>query len=733
MLGDGSGELFPSSPAWSTNDHPELNRVTMHATDLIFPVPRQVRIELKQLDLPDRLTLAGEPVPVWLKSRLAQACERTSDAPVRAGGTMVSLHKQIVVVEGVSDPALLEQAYVLRIDDKGAITIAGPTDAALRHGLVTLCLLMEAAGRGAILSPMTITDAPAFRVRGVQLDMAREFFPGTDYLHKVIDRLVDLKANTLWLYIENHVRVDVPGLEDISQKAGLTPDQARAVSAYGRERGIDVVPGTNLLSHMEGWFRLERFAHLADGAMRSYPVLSRPESWELVQKYLDALADAFPSQNFHAGLDELLFVGTNPDAQAALNVQGKPTYYADFALKVIDHLQARGKTVWIWDDMVLGKNVYRKEGFNDAYREALDRIPRDVIMTHWYYWDNADGMHTPIMTRVSESGRPFVVAPASQSFTFTYPVLTSAADNQNHMAECGLKSGAFGYINTHWESRYGSAFESSWPCLGMGLGYAWHGSMRMETALLRMSFTMTGDSDNALGQLLLTLADLTRFIEEDRQLGHCAFRSVLFLEGPHQLWRRLSPNMSQSDWLRARDLLAQAWRQHAKLGGRDPELVAALRMPIDLYELGLNIVEAFDHAWEAYHEASLIERDASQHARFHRLLSDAIGHVSEAASLTRQLQRTFIKLEATGHTPYDSYALGRWVNELNGVCDLILDAAHDKNGLPYFEKLLYLPDAYHVSNLRQLQVQNTFHSRYKGQKWMHLKSETPTTSFSGNA
>lgn len=36
--------------------------------------------------------------------------------------------------------------------------------------------------------------------------------------------------------------------------------------------------------------------------------------------------------------------------------------------------------------MVLGKNAYREEGFKDEYRKALNRIPKDTIMTHWWYF-----------------------------------------------------------------------------------------------------------------------------------------------------------------------------------------------------------------------------------------------------------------------------------------------------------------------------------------------------------
>ena len=84
---------------------------------------------------------------------------------------------------------------------------------------------MEAAGGGVVLSPLKIRDHPLFAVRVVKVDLAREFFPPMAYLKKLVDRAVDLKLNTLWLYLENHFRA--PGLEDLSPKKGMTPAQAR--------------------------------------------------------------------------------------------------------------------------------------------------------------------------------------------------------------------------------------------------------------------------------------------------------------------------------------------------------------------------------------------------------------------------------------------------------------------------------------------------------------------------
>ena len=678
-----------------------------HAAEFVFPPPSFVDLGRGGVILPKRMALRGMRPPDWLCERLGRACRAAGIRLVREAKVCITLAPDEGDFGDIADARLRKQSYRLVMERDGMITLSSPGEEGLRYGLITLALFLEAAAAGARLTPLTIRDVPCFAVRGFQIDMAREFFPPLPFLRRMIERAADLKFNTVWLYLENHFHA--PGLEDLSPRGGLTPDQARELSAYAAERGIDLVPGTNVLSHMEGWFRLERYCDFADGASLSYPVLTRPEPWALVRKYLDGLAEAFPSKNFHAGLDELLFTGTNPEAAAAIRKKGKARYFADFACKVIAHLQkVHRKTVWIWDDMVLGKNIFRPEGFNETYREALDRIPRDVVMTHWWYWTE-DGVHTPMIERVAASGRPFVVAPSTQTFSQEFGSLRAAAANQAYMARCGRERGAFGLINTHWESRYGSAFLAGWPLQAMAAGFGWSSAEADAGFLRALSFTLTGD-DGAMAEYLKTMDRIQDLLQE-RGIGRSAMRSTLFLHGPHALWRRHTNSLPPNVRLRFRRLLDTARAQHAAIGPRDPALKDALRTGITLFEEALEILDAFDLAWAEYHRAAEAERLPGRRKEFERRVEATVKRIGEAEQAVLQCRAEMTQLQRrTGHTPYDAYALGEWAKALRNVARSVHAVARDGGGLPYFEKLLHLPRCYHVSNLRQLQVQNTFHT-----------------------
>jgi len=676
---------------------------SLTATAFVFPRPVSIREETGAVRLPRQLGFSGVAVPVWLVQRFQEACHTAGLRWQATATNTVQLVVDPARITGHLPTDICEQSYELRLTPDGVVTILGGGPAGLQFGIITLCQLLEAHSAGVALRPVIIRDQPLYRLRGVQVDMAREFYPPLAYLRRVIDRLVDLKINTLWLYLENHFHA--PGLEDLSTPGGITPAQAREISEYGRVRGIDVVPGTNVLSHMEGWFRLERYADFCDGKIRSYPVLTDRRAMALVKRYLTELVKAFPSKNIQAGLDELLFTGANPAAANAIARQTKVRYYADFARQVIDFLKGKGKTVWIWDDM-----VYRADGFNDDAPKALARIPRDVVLTHWYYWTDSDGKHTPIINRVAATKRPFIVAPSSQTYATNGPHLELAAANQTYLARAGKKAGAFGFVCTHWESRHGNAFETGWPLLAMSAECAWSGGdPAAKAAGPALSFVLTGELTGALADYLHTLSTI-----ENELGGVSSDRTRLVTKGPQSLWQKWSPSYPPARRKKLMKLLAKAAQQYARIGNRDPGLKQSLILPVTLHTECFRVIAAFDMAWHHYHAAADYQVRPGGRANFQRAINQSVAAIADAAAAVERYRQQLRALEQTGHTPYDSHALGLHVIELRKLGQLIRLVARQRDGLPYFGKLLYVPDSYCVSNLRQLQIQNTFYDRSPG-------------------
>ena len=75
------------------------------------------------------------------------------------------------------------------------------TDAGLLHAMQSLRQLLPAQVQAEYTLPhVTIVDAPAYRWRGLSLDVARSFLP-VEYLEKTIDRMALFKLNRLHLHL----------------------------------------------------------------------------------------------------------------------------------------------------------------------------------------------------------------------------------------------------------------------------------------------------------------------------------------------------------------------------------------------------------------------------------------------------------------------------------------------------------------------------------------------------
>ena len=377
--------------------------------------------------------------------------------------------------------------------------------------------------------------------------------------------------------------------------------------------------------------------------------------------------------------------------------------------------------------MVLGKNVYRKEGFNDEYAKALERIPRDVIMTHWYYWTDHDGKHSPMVERVAGAGRPFVVAPSSRIQASDLGQFRPAMENQRHMARVGARHGAFGLINTQWEARNGSCFETGWPLLALALGYAWSGPPSdQEVAdpsgfLQAWGFGVGGGTAGELATYWRSLDEATDVLLARDPAFLNALRWTLIVRGPAELWRSLSPVLTQDDRRRYLRHIAAADQAIQGAAPHDAMLQKALAVPVLMARAAVGVIDAMDDAWTHYHQASLVERDPSRRAEFEASIDAAVASIHAAAESMDPYRLALKELSATtGHTPYDAYALSLFQKDLFQVAKLVRSAAKAGIGLPYFERLLYRPDWHHISNMKQLQIRHVFTQRQNHTRWLRL-------------
>jgi hypothetical protein len=210
---------------------------------------------------------------------------------------------------------------------------------------------------------------------------------------------------------------------ELSTPGAIDEDQARELAEVCRKHRIRLIPQFNCLGH-QSWSK-STFALLT-----KYPELDETpnipkdnpgiycRSWcplhprvnEIAFALIDELIDAFGTDAFHVGMDEVFLIASDQCPRC----KGKPP--AELFAKAVNdyhrHLVGRKKqTMLMWGDRLLDGKTMVYGPFEASWNgtaPAIDRIPKDIIICDWHY-----GLHKeyPSVRYFQEKG--FRVWPAS--------------------------------------------------------------------------------------------------------------------------------------------------------------------------------------------------------------------------------------------------------------------------------------------------------------------------------
>jgi hypothetical protein len=132
-----------------------------------------------------------------------------------------------------------------------------------------------------------------------------------------------------------------------------------------------------------------------------------PKVHEVVFALVDEICDAFETDAFHAGMDEVFYLGEAKCPRCG--GKDKSELFAGELKRIRDHLAQKNRQLWIWGDRLLdGKTTGLGEwegSLNDTFR-AIDMIPKDIVICDWHY-DRPD----PTAVYFALKGLPVVTCP----------------------------------------------------------------------------------------------------------------------------------------------------------------------------------------------------------------------------------------------------------------------------------------------------------------------------------
>ncbi len=223
------------------------------------------------------------------------------------------------------------------------------------------------------------------------------------FIDFIRNELVPGKINTLVIRIDYRYRYKShPELIDSN---ALSKKEVKKIVKACREGGIKIIPQVNMLGH-QSWFSnvgklLEAYPQFnetpdvpLDKGINKWPnkwglyCLSycplHPDLHAVTFDVIDEIVDAFEADAFHAGMDEVFYIGMDKRCIG----RDPAELFAGEVRAIRNHLALRNKKLWIWGDRLIdGKTtgIGMWEGsYNNTYR-AIDMIPKDVVINDWHY------------------------------------------------------------------------------------------------------------------------------------------------------------------------------------------------------------------------------------------------------------------------------------------------------------------------------------------------------------
>ncbi|TCC93185.1 family 20 glycosylhydrolase [Pedobacter hiemivivus] len=248
-------------------------------------------------------------------------------------------------------------------------------------------------------------------VKGQELFPVRGFCiaaPGTAQLSTFIrfidEELASRKVNTLVLRVDFNYQFK--SRSELSEIGALSKKDVQKIVEVCKKHGIRVIPQINLLGH-QSWANktgnllkiypeFDETPHVkipekyewpnADGLYcKSYCPL-HPDVHKVVFAMVDEICDVFEADAFHAGMDEVFYIGD--DKCPRCSGRDKAELFANEVNKISNHLSLKKRQLWIWGDRLLDGKVTGlgawEASMNNTHR-AVDLIDKGVMICDWHY------------------------------------------------------------------------------------------------------------------------------------------------------------------------------------------------------------------------------------------------------------------------------------------------------------------------------------------------------------
>ncbi|MBT5606574.1 MAG: family 20 glycosylhydrolase [Lentisphaerae bacterium] len=426
----------------------------------LIPLPSQIELSSgPPMIIDGRTTIAAPPTLNHTASELRDIVAERTGVTLRLTPAAQEATTTITLLVSPTG-ATVNGAYTLAVTDRGAM-VTGADAAGAFYGAMTLAQLIHAAA-GAVIAPAcSIDDAPAFRERIVQYDIARGQTVHVPYVKRLIRELARCKTNALLFYMEDDFRFrEYPFL---GRDGTFTHAKARELSSYARRYHVRLIPQFESLGHAGAVLAHEEFADLREAGRPGVFCTLAPRTWDVLDRVFSELAEAFPDSPYiHVGGDEFEHGFARCGACRAYAAEhGAGGLYALHMTRLSELVKKHGRTMMFWPS-----HRGPSDELSDMTLKNHAAMAKDCIPTEWIYHGPAS---YPTIRQYQDCGfADIFCCPAVVSYSRIWPDFPTTFRGIRGFYRAGATAHCGGAYCTTWEFRYGALLENSM----MGLIYA---------------------------------------------------------------------------------------------------------------------------------------------------------------------------------------------------------------------------------------------------------------------
>lgn len=227
----------------------------------------------------------------------------------------------------------------------------------------------------------------AFDKFGVMLDCSRNAVMKPEKVKLYIDILADCGYNCLMLYTEETYEIE--GRPYFGHNRGrYSIEELQELDAYGKEKGIELIPCIQTLAHLGNLMRWPEFSKICD--CNDILLAGEEKTYALIDDMFASLEKAFTSRTVNIGMDEAHMLGRGR-YQDLHGFEERFDILLQHLQKVSDIAKKHGFKLLMWGDMFFRlMNEKNGGGYYDEIEEVPEEvknmIPDNVTLIYWDYY-----------------------------------------------------------------------------------------------------------------------------------------------------------------------------------------------------------------------------------------------------------------------------------------------------------------------------------------------------------